>query len=243
MLSRLAALLATFALAGCVSNSTSQVDIHDSNIVIPTLRVAVDFGERPGPPSHVHTSHALELGVSGARGNDDFRIEAGQAPIVFGGENFIAPQDMRAEFDFRFSELAYRFRYVSERRGLGVEALAGLAYAQLGLRLIGARQTAAERLDGGGVIVGLGTVLRLWPSGSLQLRGSAFGSTTSEGVSSVTRLDLQLAQALGRHAAIRAGYAGWDVRSRREDDDFSASNRSPIRVRFSGPTLGLELMF
>ena len=234
---------AVLVLGGCVSGTTSQIDVHDSSIVIPTARVAIDFGERPGPPSQLHTSHALELGLSGAKGNDDMHLGAGQAPVVFGGEAFIAPQDLRAEFDFRFSELAYRFRYVSERRGLGVEALAGLAYAQMGLRLIGARQTAAERLDGGGVVVSLGGLLRLWPSGSLQLRGSAFGSTTSEGVSSVTRLDLQLAQALGRHASIRAGYAGWDVRSRREDDDLSSSNRSPIRVRFSGPTLGLELMF
>ena len=62
-------------------------------------------------------------------------------------------------------------------------------------------------------------------------------------MSSVGRYEIQLEQALGRHAALRAGYAGWDVRSRREDDEFSSSNRSPIRVRFSGPTLGLMLSF
>ena len=132
---------------------------------------------------------------------------------------------------------------MSERRGLGFEALAGLAYAQLGLRLIGVTKTAAERLEGGGIVVSLGTLLRLWPSGSIQLRGSGFASTTSEGVSSVGRYEAVFEQALGRHAAVRAGYAGYDVRSKREDDDFSNSNRSPIRVRANGPMLGLMLMF
>jgi hypothetical protein len=243
MLSRLVAALATLWLAGCVSGTTSSIDVHDSSIVIPTVRVAVDFNEQPGPPSRVHTSHAVELGLSGANGSDSFPLSAGQPPVVFGGEIFAAPQEVRAEFDFRFAELAYRFRYLSERRGIGFEALAGLAYAQLGLRLIGATRTAAERLDGGGVVLSLGTMVRLWPSGSIQLRGSGFASTTSEGVSSVGRYEIAFEQALGRHAALRAGYAGWDVRSRREDDDFSASNRSPIRVRFNGPSLGLSLMF
>src|SRR5213075_2785801 len=114
----------------------------------------------------------------------------------------------------------YRYRYVSERRGIGFEALAGLAWAQLGLRLIGATRTAAERLDGGGVVVSLGTMARLWASGSIQLRGSGFASTTSEGVSRVGRYEVVYEQALGRHAALRAGYAGYDVRSRREDDDL-----------------------
>jgi hypothetical protein len=243
MLSRLAALLATLALAGCFGGTTSNIDIHDNGVVIPTARIAVDFNERPGPPSLIHTSHAVELGVSGATGKDDVQVSAGQQPIVFGGETFATPQNVKAEFDFRFVELAYRYRHVSERRGLGFEALVGAAYARLGLRLIGATRTAAEKLDGGGIVVGLGTMVRLWPSGSLQLRGSGFASSTSEGVSSVGRYEVVFEQALGSHAALRAGYAGYDIRSRREDDGFSASNHSPIRVRINGPTLGLEVMF
>src|SRR5262245_12532966 len=243
MISRFTLVTAVLVLAGCAASTTTNIDVHDSSIVIPTARIAIDFGERPGPPSHLHTSHAVELGITGASGSDTLNVAAGQGPIVFGGEAFAAPQDVRAEFDFRFSEIAYRFRYVSERRGLGFEALAGLAYAQLGLRLIGATKTAAERLDGTGVVVSLGGMLRLWPSGSIQLRGSGFGSTTSEGVSSVGRYEIAFEQALGRHAALRAGYAGYDVRSKREDDEFSASNRSTIRVRAHGPTVGLMLMF
>lgn len=231
-------------LAGCFSHgTTSSIDLNDTAAVIPTVRMSVDFGDRPGPRSHPHTSHAFELGLSGATGTDSMHVEAGQQPIVFGGETFASPQDLRAEFDFRFVEAAYRFRYVSENRGLGIETLVGLAYARLGLRLTGVNKVAAEKLDGTGVVVSLGAILRLWSSGSVQLRGSGFASTSSEGVSSVGRYEISLAQALGRNAAVRIGYAGWDVRSRREDDDFSFSNLSPIRLRFSGPALGLDLLF
>jgi hypothetical protein len=237
------ALAGALLLAGCASSTTSNIDAQDSSAVIPTARIAIDIGERPGPPSHLHTSHAVEVALSGATGSDDLNITAGQQPVRFGGETFTAPQDLKADFDFRFAEVAYRYRYVSERRGVGVEGLAGLGYARLGLRLTGATQIAAERLDGGGVIVGLGFLMRLWPSGSFHARGAGFASTTSTGVSTVGRYELLLEQAIGRHAAIRAGYAGWDVRSKREDDPSSGSNQSSIRVRISGPTVGLALMF
>src|SRR5262245_34075471 len=118
MLSRHAVVVALLLVAGC-SSTTSNIDIHDSSVAIPTVRIAVDIGEKPGPPSHVHTGHAVELGVTGAKGNDTFNISPGQQPIVFGGTIFAVPQEVRAEFDFRFTELAYRYRYLSQRRGLG----------------------------------------------------------------------------------------------------------------------------
>ena len=241
MVLRVLAALAVLVLAGC-SNTTSHINVEDT-VVIPTLRIAADIRDRPGPRSHPHTSHAVEIGLSGAKGDDTLEVGVGQQPVVFGGENYATPQEIRAEFDFRFAELAYRYRYVSQKGALGVEGLAGIGHARLGLRLIGPTRTAAERLDGTGLVLGVGGIMRLWSSGSLQLRATGFLSSSSDGVSSVSRYDLQFAQALGRHAAIRAGYAFWDVRSRREDDSYSHSNDSPIRVKISGPTLGLELMF
>jgi hypothetical protein len=238
----LLALAGALVLAGCASTTTSNIDAQDT-AVIPTARIAIDIGERPGPPSRLHTSHAVEVALSGAGGSDDLHIAAGQQPVKFGGATFFTPQDLKADYDFRFAELAYRFRYVSERRGLGVETLVGLGHARLGLRLTGATQVAAERLDGSGIVVGLGFLMRLWPSGSFHARGAGFASTTSDGVSTVGRYELFLEQAIGRHAAIRAGYAGWDVRSKREDDPSSGSNQSSIRVRITGPTVGLALMF
>src|SRR5207344_2773706 len=121
-------------IAGCVSGTTSNIDVNDGSTVIGTVRMSIDLGDRPGPRSHPHTSHAIELGLSGATGSDTMNLSAGQQPIVFGGETFLAPQEVRAEFDFRFAELAYRFRYLSENRGLGIETLVGLAQARLGMR-------------------------------------------------------------------------------------------------------------
>src|SRR5678816_1399881 len=102
------ALAGALYLAGCAGGTTTNIDVNDTSTVIGTVRVSVDFGDRPGPRSQPHTSHALELGLSGATGSDTMQVTAGQQPIVFGGETFLAPQDVRAEFDFRFAELAYR---------------------------------------------------------------------------------------------------------------------------------------
>lgn len=239
----LAALALIPFLAGCYSRQTSNIDVVDRSTFIPTVRVTADLSDRPGPRSQAHTSHALELGLTGARGDDTLRLAPAQQPLVFGGQTFAAPQDVRAEFDFRFVELAYRYRHVFDRTGFGVEGLAGVGYAQLGLTLTGTTQRAAERLSNTGFVLGLGGIWRFRPTTSLQLRGTGFASGSDDDVSSATRFDLQLVQALGQHAAVRAGYATWSVRSDRETQDFSTSIDSPIRVRFSGPTLGLELMF
>lgn len=58
------------------------------------------------------------------------------------------------------------------------------------------------------------------------------------GVSSAQRYELHLVQSVWRHAALRAGYVYWNVESDREDNGLS-----PIKVRFSGPSLGLDLAF
>jgi hypothetical protein len=118
----------------------------------------------------------------------------------------------------------------------------GPGYAQLGLTVAGVSQRAAERLRDGGVVVGLGAMLRFWGSTSVNFRATGFASGSTDGVTNAARYDVYLAQALGRYAGIRAGYSWWNVSSEREDD-YGSSHLSPIRVRFSGPQLGLELMF
>ena len=70
MLSRWLAALATLLVAGCLGGgTTTNIDVHDSSIVIPTARIAVDFREPPGPPSHIHTGHAVELEIGPADGS------------------------------------------------------------------------------------------------------------------------------------------------------------------------------
>ena len=58
------ALAAAPLVAGCVSGTTSSIDVNDSSTVIGTVRMSVDLGDRPGPRSRPHTSHAIELGLA-----------------------------------------------------------------------------------------------------------------------------------------------------------------------------------
>lgn len=81
------------------------------------------------------------------------------------------------------------------------------------------------------------------PRTSLQSRLTLFGSGETEGVTGAARWDLFVAQALGRHAALRAGLTSWGVVSQREADEDSSTLNSRIRAGFSGFALGLDLMF
>ena len=240
----LCAAAAALALAGCCcSRSTSSLDLEDTSSFTGAVRLAADFAGRETPrPSAPHTSHAIELEISGAKGSDNQTLGAGQQPVVFGGETFLAPQTVHADFDFRLAYIGYRYRQVFERSGLGLEALVGPGYAQLGLSVAGPLRRASERLRDGGLVVGLGAMLRFWGASSVNFRATGFGSGSTDGVTSATRYDLYFAQALGRNAGIRAGYSWWNIRSEREDD-YGSSTLSPIRVRMSGPAVGLELMF
>lgn len=241
---RFAALLAPLLLAGCV---TSDIAINDGSAFVPSARVAFDLAtSRADPPARLsdpHRSHAIELNLMGAKGSDRQDLRASDDPVVLGGERFVGPQQLTNDFDFRLADLRYRFRHVFERSGIGLEALAGIGYAQLALTVTGNTQRASERMRNLGFAYGGGALWRMGGSTSLQARLNGFVNGASDNVSSVLGLDLHLVQALGSHAAVRAGWSTWSVRSERDNDWTTNENKSPIRVRFSGPALGLELMF
>lgn len=245
---RLAVLLAAILLlGGCAGQTTSEIDAVDRSTAVPSVRVAVDLRGRATeeipPPARVHTSHALELGLSYARGSDTQSFDASQQRITFGGQTFVPPQELHYDFDLRFVELAYRYRHLFAGPRLGLEAVAGLGYADLGLTVTGATQRAAERLRNGGIVLALGGLWGITSSTSLQTRATLFYSGASDDVTSASRFEIHLAQALGRNVSVRAGYAAWNLRSERESDNFFFTRNSPLRVRFSGPAVGLELMF
>jgi hypothetical protein len=52
----------------------------------------------------------------------------------------------------------------------------------------------------------------------------------------VLRLEAHVVQALGRNAAVRAGYAFWRIRS-------EPGSTSGIKLDLSGPAIGLDLDF
>jgi hypothetical protein len=242
-MNRIFAILVVTALAGCTSTSHSDLTISDRGTFIPSGRLSVDISPRPEAPSVPHTGHGIELGLSGASGDDRQQLGTGALPLVFGGRTFAAPNDLRHEFDWRFAEIAYRYRHFFGNGTFGIEGLGGLAYAELDLTTTSATQRASEKLGSGGILGGFGVVWKFLPSTSLQSRLTFFGSGNVEDVSAALRWDVYAVQALGRHAALRAGFSGWGVTSEREADDAFGSPSSRIRARFSGVALGLDLMF
>lgn len=227
-------------LAGCATDTTN-ITARDNGVFLPSGRISLDIAPEVSNPSVPHRGHSLELGASGGRGDDRQELNAGQDPVIFGGRTFNSPVALQHEFEFRFFEAAYRFRRLfgkSER--FGIEVLGGLARAELELTVSSPAQSAHEKMKSGGVVGGFGLLWKLRPTTSLQSRLSLFASGDEDGVSNVERIEVHLAQAIGRHASLRAGYADWKLDS---DRDFDTTTRSPIRARFSGFALGLDLMF
>jgi hypothetical protein len=164
-----------------------------------------------------------------------------EAPVTWGGRRFNAPVTLEHEFDFRFVEVAYRYRkFFGRAQALGMEALIGLAYADLDLTVSSPSQRASESVSNPGIVGGFGLLWKFRPTTSVQSRLAIFTSG-DEDVSYVGRFDLYLAQALSRSTALRAGFASWQVRT--ETDEISLNSRSDARVRFSGLALGLDVMF
>jgi hypothetical protein len=238
----LIALAAAF-FAGSALADHRAIEVTDRGTFIPSVRLGVDMAPRGEAPAVPHSGHGFELGFTGASGDASQSRTAGAPALVFGGRIFAAPVELHHDYDFRFAEVAYRYRHFFGQGTFGIEALGGLGYAQYELTVTSAAQRASEKLSSGGLVGGFGILWKFLPQTSLQSRLTVFGSGDAEGVSAAARLDVFVAQALGRNAALRMGLTSWGlVSSREEDDDFSSLN-SEIRAGFSGLALQLELAF
>lgn len=236
--------VAAAALAGCASTNNTDLKIKDRGVFVPSARASLDISPHAESPSVPHSGHGIEIGFSGASSDDTQSLAAGEPSIVFGGRTFTSPNELRHEFDWRFAELAYRYRnFFGERRNFGIEALGGLGYAQLDLSVASPTQRASEKLSNGGLIGGFGLLFKIRPTTSLQSRFTLFLSGENEDVSVATRFDAYLVQAIGKNMAARIGAAGWNLESSREVGSTFTSPNSRIRASFSGFGLGLDVMF
>jgi hypothetical protein len=225
------------ALAACAP--ISQIQVTDRNAFQPSARVSIGLAGDKDTPSRPHDGVAFELGVTGTSGSVSQSLAAGQPDVVLGGQTFTGPLQLRNEVDFRYYEGVFRFRKFFND-ALGIEALAGLGYTTLDITVSAPGQRAAEDRDMAGLAVGFGGVWRVLPSTSLQARWTGFVASGRllfpDRTMSNQRVDIHLVQALGRNAALRAGWTDWRLSS-----DNSPS--SDFKATFSGPALGLELMF
>ena len=233
---RYAGVLISGLLGACSGMPATTIQATDHGVVIPSLRVGWTLSRSTEAPSTPHDGHGIELGVTGGRGSDSQSLVAGQQPVQFGGVTFFAPQTLQYEFDFTFYDVSYRWRRFPAGSSVGFEVLAGAGYAKLDLTASSPTRQAAESLSSVGVTTAVGLIWRMLPSTSLHARLGGYWSGASNDVVQSDRVELHVAQALGRNAVVRAGYARW----RAETDRTGASN---LEIEFSGPTLGLEFQF
>jgi hypothetical protein len=111
---RLLPLLVVLLAAGCANN---RIEATDGGVFLPMGRISANLTGGPAAPSEPQAGHAIEFGVTGGSGDDTQRISS--TPIVFGGQTFAAPVDLRHEFDFRYAEVAWRWRKFFGAGGFG----------------------------------------------------------------------------------------------------------------------------
>lgn len=220
-------------LGGC---TTTTINADGKNVAVPSMRVAVNLDDGPASAAP-HTGHAIELGHARAKGRGDQTLSTGQNPILFGNQTFAAPQQLRNEFAFNYTDISWRWRKFFGERVMGLELSAGVAHTVLDLSVTSATQRASGNFATNGVQGGVGFVWRMASATSLHARAAGYASSNATGISNLGRYELFLSQALGDNLALRAGYAKWEMTGK------SGELTSRFRVSFSGPTLELGLHF
>lgn len=222
-------------LGGCAS-STTRIEARDGSVVLPTLRASFNFGQSTEAPSNPRDGHAVEIEGFHAKGGDSQTLQTGALPVVLGGQTFTPPAQLTHDFRFNYADVAWRWRRFFGGGAVGLDVTAGLGLAELDLRTRSASLQAGRTYSTNGPQGGVGLVWRIQPGTSLQARIIEYGSG-DQGVDRLRRGELLLAQAFGPYVSGRIGWAAWDVRGQIINGD------SDFRLRFSGPTLGLQLDF
>jgi hypothetical protein len=236
---RLPCIALASTLAGCGGLPSSRLEATDRSSFVPSARASYALDQDDAPPSRPRNGAAIEIGVTAASASGSQALAAGQPDVVVGGRRLAGPLALRSDFDYRHAEGLVRLRHFFNDN-FGIEGLGGIGLASLHVAVSASGQRAEETRELPGVALGLGGLWRALPSTTVQARWTGFFTANWLAFSSKSmenhRLELHLVQALGRHAALRAGWANWSVKSKSEPN-------SEVQVTFSGPALGLDLMF
>ena len=220
--------LSSLVLAGCIPSGTT-IEINDKEAFTPNMRLSL------GQPGEVRAGPAFELGVAQSRGRGTQFIPAGESSSL-GAETFYGPREISSETRATIVEAAARMRNFPPEGHVGFELLGGVGYASYDFAMASGNRRVADGTSALGVVGGVGIIWRVLPSTSVQGRFSVFSSVGVTEESGVERWEIALAQAIGRHLALRAGYASWEIKSTR-------TGFSDVHTRLSGPALGVELSF
>ncbi|MBI5005805.1 MAG: hypothetical protein HZB95_01645 [Nitrosomonadales bacterium] len=231
----LAGLFAALALAGC--QTTSQIIADDKRVSLPSLRVAVSLDEPKQTPAEPQTGKAIEFGLVRAKGSGEQALAAGRPPIVYNNTTFLAPEQLKNDFDINYADISFRWRKFFREKALGLELSGGIGHTSMGLTVSSTTQNTSARFNNYGAQGGVGLIWRMRPATSLHAHVSGFAGRDEVGLRDMGRYQLFLAQALGDNLALRAGYAKWEVNGK------SGLGASDFRMTFSGPTLDVGLNF
>ena len=239
-LALLAALAALAAFAGCapLDLPSSEANLRNERVLMPTLRVAIPLGTEGERGPEPRSGAAFELSGAYARGSATQTLSGG-SPILLGGAAFNPPASVGYEFGLTHLQGAWRARgFFGESRTFGGELLFGFGFDQLSLDATSGALRASEDISRGGLVLGVGALWRPRPGTSLQARWTLFeGTSDFEDTHPSQRIELAAVQALGQNMALRAGWSWWQYRTGR------GRERSAIDLRVSGPALGLDLLF
>jgi hypothetical protein len=240
----LTVLLAAFLACG---SALAQEDVEaiDRGNLIPSLRLSFDIAGEVGPrgPAAPHSGHGIELGLAGGSGEDSQSLSSGEF-VRFGGRTFGGSTTLEHEFDFRFFEVAYRYRrFFGASQVFGIEALGGLGFAELEFSTRSATASATEKMSSGGLLGAFGIIWKFHPAASLHPRLTLFGSGEEEGVTAAARFDLHVAWAFARNVGIRGGLTSWAFTSARVEGNDSNSLNSRVTAASSGLSIGLDVAF
>lgn len=219
--------IATALLGGCVPSGTT-IDIRDAHAFVPNARLSL------GQPGELSRGTAFELGVAQTHGRSSQTLAAGESSALRSG-TFSGPRELSNEVRATMVDAAARFR-TSGTGNLWVEGLLGLGYADLAYTVSSGSRHVNDDTSQVGLLGGIGMVWQVLPGTSAQARLTLLNGMGIEDDTDVERWELALAQAIGRHAELRAGYMWWDIKTTRH-------RLSEVRSRISGPALGLALSF
>lgn len=233
----MSAVLVVGGLGACASYPpTTSIRASESGATLPTVRLSMALDSAPGAPAEQGAGRAVEIGVASGKGRDTQTLEPGQVPIVFGdpATTFSPPQSLTHEFDFAYYDLSWRWRGFQANSAAGFELLGGLSYLSTDLTVSSPSLRASDTLTSANLTLGVGGLWRMRPGTLMQ--GRVTFILPLGDFDEVLRLEAHVVQALGRNAAVRAGYAFWRIRS-------EPGGTSGIKLDLSGPAIGLDLNF
>ena len=233
-LHRIAGILVTLALAGCLA--TTPIEAEDTGVVQRGVRASFNVNGGNRPASEARSGHAVELGYQDTKVSSNQPLSGTQPPVILNGRTFSGPNQLRNDFDFSLLDLSWRMREFGGGP-FGVEIFAGFWQSSLGMTVTSPAQSASRDFNNSGLQLGAGMIWRASASSSIHARGSYYFAPGDAGVKNITKYEFYYANALFRNLSLRAGYSDWKVKG------FGDSGMSDFQMHFAGPSLVLDCSF